>query len=595
MNDILAYAKDDDIRRDLQALFGERRDCELQLVSTSEALVGRLEAASFDALIADRSLLELEDVVDDHLQDAAGRPRVVIVANGTVQLPEAWGRVDDVDALEGWLDENLRHLPRPGAFGHRGESSAYFVTDTQDRSFEGADDANDTASATGLSHHTSEVERAQKTPARLLYVGPADTFRRDLEERSRQSGVAAAFADTADQVVLSNAADALDLAVFSIDEDRLAATRRAIRFLRRQQLGISFHVVLLARDNQRFGETLARSIGADALWRGPIDADDLLERVEPVTGRGDDVDVLVISAKTARRRLIESALSREPVNLFFADTHEQAIESIGNWQPDIVLLDEIGGEEGRKLTRRLRGLSPFALTRYIKVIGEEEAADHQGLDDLLYEPFERADIRRVIRRQAAQLAYGRLRHERDQLTGANTALVLCEHLERTLQRARRDDESVVVSAVDVDQLDTINERFGPEVGDVILRSLADSLRIVVDRPERIFRTSQDEFFVLQQTDQGEWATCRDRLDRALRVFETQTHRAADGRGAFATASAGAVVVPPVQVSAELCLQKSLLVLDRATRTNHDGVLLAHLDPEALPESATRRDRANERE
>ncbi|MFW5968802.1 MAG: diguanylate cyclase domain-containing protein [Persicimonas sp.] len=598
MHRIVVFSTHDGFCLDLRAELRGRVDVTVVISRSFDELVSRLDDDGFEALVADLSLLELSAEEVARLTEITEHQSVLVVGAEEEPPQAEWTSIDDLQGVADWVDNHLE--PEPGEFEQRPESASYFVGDTQGRSQSVVQASEQRSARSSLAHHTSEVERAQSTPSRLLYVGPRDEFRRTLEKKSPEYGVAAAFADSPERVALSNSADALDVAVFALDDASLPATRRAIRFLRHQQVGIPFEIALLSRADESVKPALARSLGADALLRGPLEATELLERVAPVTGQSENVEIVIVSPRARRAHFIESALSREPVNLFVTDSIEEAVGRFEATEPDIAVVDAgfDGASTDESVVGRFRRIRRFGLTRFVRILASDqsvEPATRLGVDDLLIEPLRRADVRRVIRRQAAQLAYGRLTYERDALTGVSTALVLAESLQAMLDPAKRGEESVVVSAIDIDGLSTINQRYGRIIGDAILRSLADALRIAVDEPGRIFRTSEDEFFVLQRTADGDWASCRDRLERALRAFETQTLRAADGRGAFATTSAGAIVVPPVAVSAEFCIQKCLMVQERSARTDRDGVLVAHLDPEAFPEAVPEHDRASERD
>ncbi|MFW6053630.1 MAG: diguanylate cyclase domain-containing protein, partial [Persicimonas sp.] len=333
------------------------------------------------------------------------------------------------------------------------------------------------------------------------------------------------------------------------------------------------------------------------------DPADILQRARGGRTTAEHVSMLVFSSNSERFPLFEAALAREPVDVVFASEIDTAEDAFEMWSPHLVLVDRTEtAEDSRALLEQLRHSDPFSPTRFVRVAdsgdtlaGGELGGRGEFFDEMLCAPLSWADIRRTVRRQIAHVNYGKMRLEKDSLTGVRSALVLAEHLQSCLDEAHHHGDSVMLTGLDVDELDEINERYGRSVGDSVLRSLADSLYLAVGSRELIYRTPADEFFVLQRVDSKDWYDARDRLDSALRVFQKQTFRAPDGRGTYATATGGTVVVPPVRVSAEVCLEKCWIVLDRSMRSRRSRLLVAQLDPSMLPEREPSRDRADERE
>ena len=63
----------------------------------------------------------------------------------------------------------------------------------------------------------------------------------------------------------------------------------------------------------------------------------------------------------------------------------------------------------------------------------------------------------------------------DALTGLHNARFLREFLEREVNRAERENNSMAVLNIDLDKFKPINDRYGHAMGDQILRDVADIL------------------------------------------------------------------------------------------------------------------------
>ena len=83
----------------------------------------------------------------------------------------------------------------------------------------------------------------------------------------------------------------------------------------------------------------------------------------------------------------------------------------------------------------------------------------------------------------------------DPLTDLPNRAALCHRLERCL-----DDPKTAVIFLDLDGFKPINDRFGTEVGDQLLRLLGDRLRQSVRRADFVARYGGDEFVVVARTE-----------------------------------------------------------------------------------------------
>jgi diguanylate cyclase (GGDEF)-like protein len=121
------------------------------------------------------------------------------------------------------------------------------------------------------------------------------------------------------------------------------------------------------------------------------------------------------------------------------------------------------------------------------------------------------DISRL--RQAQVLLEQQALH--DELTGLPNRRHLLLHMGRHLAAG----ECLVVAFVDLDRFKPVNDLFGHDAGDMVLRAVADRLRELELRDGMVARHGGDEFVVVTSTTEGratsdaEWL--RDRLDSIL--------------------------------------------------------------------------------
>jgi len=89
----------------------------------------------------------------------------------------------------------------------------------------------------------------------------------------------------------------------------------------------------------------------------------------------------------------------------------------------------------------------------------------------------------------------------DVLTGLATYRVLQERLQYEIERSKRSDEAFAVLFIDLDSFKLVNDRYGHEAGNDILRAVAAEIRAAVRASDVAARYGGDEFVViLTRTD-----------------------------------------------------------------------------------------------
>jgi diguanylate cyclase (GGDEF)-like protein/PAS domain S-box-containing protein len=84
----------------------------------------------------------------------------------------------------------------------------------------------------------------------------------------------------------------------------------------------------------------------------------------------------------------------------------------------------------------------------------------------------------------------------DGLTGLYNRRYLLEEMERELSRANRDDSAFSVISMDIDNLKAVNDRYGHNYGDRLIKEFADVVRRVSRKSDIAARTGGDEFVIV---------------------------------------------------------------------------------------------------
>lgn len=130
---------------------------------------------------------------------------------------------------------------------------------------------------------------------------------------------------------------------------------------------------------------------------------------------------------------------------------------------------------------------------------------------------------------------------RDPLTGLFNRRYMEETLAREVTRAHRTGEPLSVIQLDVDHFKRVNDRHGHDVGDSVLRALADVMRGVFRGADVICRFGGEEFSVILPSTPTEAAVARaEEVRRTLLDLRVSTR---DGLLAAPTVSCGVATLP----------------------------------------------------
>lgn len=126
----------------------------------------------------------------------------------------------------------------------------------------------------------------------------------------------------------------------------------------------------------------------------------------------------------------------------------------------------------------------------------------------------------------------------DSLTGLRNRRYLMIELAKAMKDARQNGEPLSVIMLDIDDFKTVNDRFGHEVGDDILISLAHSIRTCTRETDSACLYGGDELVVFMPKVEKQDAL---RIAERIRAhFETESLRVINGKSLGATVSLGVV-------------------------------------------------------
>ena len=84
----------------------------------------------------------------------------------------------------------------------------------------------------------------------------------------------------------------------------------------------------------------------------------------------------------------------------------------------------------------------------------------------------------------------------DELTGLHNRKYLLERMEQEISRSKRYGNALSVLLFDLDFFKVVNDIYGYEWGDVLLRSIADKLKQLIRKEDILTRYGDEEFIVV---------------------------------------------------------------------------------------------------
>ncbi len=232
------------------------------------------------------------------------------------------------------------------------------------------------------------------------------------------------------------------------------------------------------------GEQVARAVVAHEHWRSNQELH-LAKRVMQLA----PVSILITDA---RRKIVFVNEAFEHMSGYRADEvlgHTPRILSSGLHGPDFYdamwhSIDHTGFWQGEVWDRRKSG------ERYPKSLIIKRLANDRGETSHYVGMALDVSVERAQQSQIEFLAY------HDSLTGLANRSLFADRLRQAVARAERNGSRVAVLYLDVDRFKVINDSFGHETGDRMLKEVAHRIHASIRDGDTLCRQGGDEFLVI---------------------------------------------------------------------------------------------------
>lgn len=229
-------------------------------------------------------------------------------------------------------------------------------------------------------------------------------------------------------------------------------------------------------------------------------------------GKFAGMKVLVVDDTPTNIELIGRFLKQSGVNLYVALDGEKAQNLIGKNKPDLILLDiMMPGIDGFELCKQLKENDNTKSIPIIFITARSGIEDlvkgfKLGAADYIVKPFQELE---VVERVKNQLSIIRLIQDKnklieeldsisriDPLTGISNRRDIYEIIENEQNRYERYKKPYCLLMCDIDFFKKINDQYGHDMGDFVLKVVAQIFKKKCRKVDYISRWGGEEFLIV---------------------------------------------------------------------------------------------------
>lgn len=229
--------------------------------------------------------------------------------------------------------------------------------------------------------------------------------------------------------------------------------------------------------------------------------------------------ILVVDDQPANLKLLLCFLKQNNFKVHIAENGTRALQVLKNHQPNLILLDVMmPGMDGFETCRHIKSSPktasiPVIFMTALDSVDDKVAGFNAGGVDYITKPFQQIEVLAritthiVLRKQKQQLekvqreliTQKKLLEEisiTDELTGLHNRRYLNSVLEHEFQRSARHSSELTCLLFDLDHFKQVNDNYGHEFGDNVLRAFGNILKTSLRKGDFAFRFGGEEFLIL---------------------------------------------------------------------------------------------------
>ena len=268
------------------------------------------------------------------------------------------------------------------------------------------------------------------------------------------------------------------------------------------------------------------------------------------------------------RLMVRHVLESEEFDIIEAADGLEAIKAVEKHHPALILLDAVmPGIDGFTTCQQIKekGFTdiPVMMITGLDDDASVERAYEVGAIDFITKPIKWAVLKHRVKSVVAKVIAERkvnLLAYRDTLTDLPNRLLFADRLEQATIRAERSKTSMALMLIDIDDFKLVNDSFGHEAGDKLIKAVGDLISKSLRRADTIARLGGDEFAVIIEDING--------ADDAISIADNLTtileHNVRlDDQETYTSASIGIAIFPEDGDDARVLLKNADTAMFRA--------------------------------
>ncbi len=222
-------------------------------------------------------------------------------------------------------------------------------------------------------------------------------------------------------------------------------------------------------------------------------------------------NVLIVDDRRSSFERLVGGLEKHHKVTVETDPH-QALFRITEGSFDLVVVSlGLVNFDGLRLVSQLRSLERTRMLPILLLVEQDDKTRllrglDMGVNDYLVRPIDRQELLARVATQIRRKHYNdRLRETvqqtmemavTDGLTGLHNRRFMTMHLEQSLEQAIRHGRNLAILIADMDHFKAVNDTYGHDAGDAVLRQLADRIRSAVRGADIPCRYGGEEFVII---------------------------------------------------------------------------------------------------
>jgi diguanylate cyclase (GGDEF)-like protein len=409
--------------------------------------------------------------------------------------------------------------------------------------------------ATQSIKNVSSLQEARSTS--LIYLADDDPVLTDtLASQARHFGYSIQTFTRLDDLraALQREIPAAILMDIMFPEGELAGieTVRALQMEYNNQLPVFY---LSIRDDVSARLQAIRTGGKNYFVK-PVDIGALVDALDKVivAEERQQYRVLIVDDSEVQAKVNAMHLAKAGINAHIITNPFDALRALEEFIPDLLLLDLYMPEcTGLELAQVIRQMNAFMSLPIVYLSAETDrekqlAAVGFGGDDFLTKPIKPDHLISAVTSRMERYRQLRALMLRDSLTGLYNHTSIRERLGQEVVRSARNDQSLAMTMIDIDNFKNVNDTYGHATGDRVLKALTHMFTRRLRQSDIIGRYGGEEFVViLPNTDEE---TAFQVIDELREAFSLVRH-ISEGQEFSVTFSCGVATFPKQQTPASL--------------------------------------------